>query len=68
MAGKGRDDFNRYGLVAMQDWFDKKDLTRGQALVVGLWLAQSGAIAWLKLPSFICKRGKAKAREWYDDE
>jgi hypothetical protein len=67
VATKPRDELNRYGLVAMRDWFEKKDLTHGQALVVGLWLAQAGAVAWLKLPLFVWRRGKMKTKEWYDD-
>jgi hypothetical protein len=57
----------RYGVKAMTAWVEKREMTRGQALVVGLWLVQARAIGWLTLPSFICKRGKVKTREWYDD-
>lgn len=67
MERKAGDDFNRFGLVAMQDWFEKKPITRMQAAAVGLWLAQAGAIAWRRLPLFVWKRGRVKTREWYDD-
>lgn len=63
-----KDERGRYGLVAMQDWFDKRPLTMLQAFVVGLWLAQAGALAWLKLPRFVWSRGKTETREWYDDD
>lgn len=51
----------------MTAWVEKKAMTRGQSLVVGLWLVQAGAIGFWSLPSFVCKRGKVKTREWYDD-
>lgn len=66
-AGGETSRLRKYGLAAMMAWTEKKEMTRGQAAVVGLWLVQARAIGWLMLPRFVWTRGKAKTREWYDD-
>jgi hypothetical protein len=54
----------RYGRGAMTAWVAKAPLTRGQALIVGLWLVQAGAVAWGSLPRFVWARGQVGTREW----